>query len=778
MYGYKWDRKTRGYKLTTQTEKFVANEIRPVFAEELALIGFDSHFKFDPEERRPLMWAQKNAYIYKGDVVARLHKTQLGKPLEREYFCSPCKLEPVDVDGMVAGNRPILDALVADTLKRIKEMYESHQTSCDIAYIGFSGGKDSVLLLDLCHRVLPLTVPVVFSDTDMELPDTYIVWEQIQGRYPGRPFIKVKALTPAIENWFQFGPPSQALRWCCSVHKSTPAILHLKEVTHNPSARLLAFVGVRGDESLRRSGYADVSDGLKNQNQVNAMPILAWGSHELFLYIFRESLLLNQAYRMGLPRVGCLLCPMSSERQASLIREVYPDRVFDFVDVVRQTISRDFQSKNDLESFVFSGGWHARQSGVSLSGVIGVPSVEKKGNVIIFNFDAVKTASVREWIKTLGRVTKINDSEFLIMKANKGSDIKVGLENKEYITRASFDFLDAPPDRVVQKWVRSIINKALGCIGCRACEAECPIGALAFYPALKVDESRCVHCMKCHSHQDGCLRFFSKRYAGGRTMNISGINKYMTFGLKPSWIAILSSERDEFRSTTALGNRMIPSATTWFREAGLINSSAAIQPTRLLGIGEKVGFENRLFWDLIWIGLVNASPLMKWYVCNNELGETTTQDVLNEKLSKSVESASVRKGALQTLCNTLKESPVGSDATPVIRVETKGRSVISLKRISHSVDPLVILYGLYVMSQAADRASFTVSEMQAADFESACVSPLVAFGMSVEEFKAQCAGLAERYPEFIACSFTLGLDEVRIFPNMKTLDDVIDLILA
>jgi hypothetical protein len=50
--------------------------------------------------------------------------------------------------------------------------------------------------------------------------------------------------------------------------------------------------------------------------------------------------------------------------------------------------------------------------------------------------------------------------------------------------------------------------------------------------------------------------------------------------------------------------------------------------------------------------------------------------------------------------------------------------------------------------------------------------------MSVEEFKAQCAGLAEKYPLFIACSFTLGLDEVRIFPNEKNLDNVIDLILA
>jgi len=63
------------------------------------------------------------------------------------------------------------------------------------------------------------------------------------------------------------------------------------------------------------------------------------------------------------------------------------------------------------------------------------------------------------------------------------------------------------------------------------------------------------------------------------------------------------------------------------------------------------------------------------------------------------------------------------------------------------------------------------------DFDSACVSPIVSFGMPVDEFKAQCAGLAEKYPPFIACSFTHGLDEIRIFPNVKNVNDVIEMIL-
>lgn len=260
-------------------------------------------------------------------------------------------------------------------------------------------------------------------------------------------------------------------------------------------------------------------------------------------------------------------------------------------------------------------------------------------------------------------------------------------------------------------------------------------------------------------------------------MNISGINKYMTFGLKPEWIEVLANEGANFRQTTALGNRMVPAAVTWFREAGLIGESTAINTTLLLEAGKKRGFSDLVFWQLLWFRLANTSPLVKWYVCNTDLETGYPLKRIDETLMQSVGSASVRKGALQSLCQLVKASPLSEGDRALIETEMKGRIVEKLTRRSRTVDPLVVLYGLYVMAEKTGRDAFTVRQMMVAEFDGEFVSPLAAFGIPPDEFKKQCMGLAAVHPDLIACSFTLGLDEVRVFPETKGRDDVVALIL-
>jgi phosphoadenosine phosphosulfate reductase len=332
-------------------------------------------------------------------------------------------------------------------------------------------------------------------------------------------------------------------------------------------------------------------------------------------------------------------------------------------------------------------------------------------------------------------------------------------------------------DKALVKYLTNVVHKAMACIGCGVCESNCSVGALKISrTSVLVDTKKCVHCLQCHQVEMGCLRYYSKRYTGGSTMSISGINKYLSFGLNPGWISVLADEGLNFKNTGALGNRMIPSAITWFKEAGLIEELTSVKPTLLLDVGRKLDFSNNFFWKLIWMRLANISPLIKWFVCNCNKDENLTIKQIDEKLALSVTSTSVRKGALQSLSTTVKSSPIGNGENAWVRVEKKGRNVVGLMRKSVKVESLVVLYGLYLITKKIGKSALTIREMLDADFESEYISPLFVFGISTDEFKKIVEGLEGKYSNFIGYSFTLGLDEIRV-NNEKSVDDVLKLIL-
>jgi 3'-phosphoadenosine 5'-phosphosulfate sulfotransferase (PAPS reductase)/FAD synthetase/ferredoxin len=796
MYSYEWDKRTRGYWLTTQTGKFVASEIRPVFAEELALTGLDARLTFDPAERRPLLWAKQNVFLYCGEEIARLHKTRYGKLLDIEWRGAlrweddsheeaktrrKLKLAPVDVGAMTAKNRGIMTALVADTLKRIKEMYDAYAGRCDAIYIGFSGGKDSVVLLDLCHKALPLDVPVVFSDTDMELPDTYSVWEEIQSRYEGRPFLKVSAKTPALENWRLFGPPSRSVRWCCSVHKSAPALIELKHRLGVTSVKAAAFLGVRSEESLSRSAYEDIGEGVKTSSQANLMPILEWGAHELWLYLLENDLMVNRAYRYGLSRVGCVVCPESSEKYAWFVDAVYPEAIKPYSDAIIETSAKEFVSQEEAREFLGSSNWQARKSGVTLKKHLSRPSEKKDGLDVEWRGAGLNAASFLEWLKTVGKVF-MNEPEGrfqLVLKNGRSEGVSFKVcDATNGAGKVRFSFIDDAERKRLLPVLRTALQKSVACVGCQACEAECPTGALhANNGRVVIDETKCIYCLRCHSIDYGCWRFKSMYVADSSQSGLKGINAYNNFGLRTEFVSVYLSERDEFDQTAQLNRaKQVPAAKAWFRQ-GLLMDAKTTAPMMLLDVFEKRGVEDLLAWDCVWMGLCNYAPAVKWLVCTLKIDVSYTDADLFDMLGNDIRDVT-KKGGMQALKNMLVSTPFGTGENSVCELTKKGKLTVGFTRRSRSVDPLVVLYGLYVMAEKAGRGAFTVRQMMAAAFDGEVVSPLAAFVIPPEEFKKECMGLAAVYPDFIACSFTLGLDEVRLFPETKNRDDVVELILG
>ncbi len=786
MYNYEWDKITRGYRLTSQTGKFVASEIRPVFAPELDILGFDKYFKYDKNEKNPIMWAKHTSYYYEGNEIAKISDAMLGKTPQVTFLAKAQKLKPVNIEAMVVKNKAVMDALVSNTLKRIKEMYDQYSLVQDIVYIAFSGGKDSVLLLDLCDRVLPKNIPVIFSDTTMELPETYEMWEQIQARYPERAFLKFSTQVDALENWRLFGPPSRTLDWCCSVHKSAPAILALKKHLGCTSLRATAFVGVRGDESLKRDSYdGDVGEGVKNASQINTMPIYEWGTHELFLYYFKHNLPLHPAYLKGVPRIGCILCPKASNKYAWFVEKAYPAITGKYVQTIIDTSTKNFESQDEIDDYIATSGWQARRNGLEIKCRILPPTEKSNNNSIEWGqFNAPRDA-LYQWLKTIGLVTISEDSCVIEVKCARG-------DAKDNFVRIEQDV----KDNVVTKWhahieadtplkkknlktqLKKVLLKSIACVSCRACEAECSFGALNITPdGVKIDEAKCVHCLHCHNIDYGCWRYKSMMIPTSSDSPLKSIANYQNFGLRQTWIQVYCDEGASFVENTTLGGGpMIDSARIWFKQALLTKDDQTIEPGKIMQIPLAFGIDSELFWSLIWIALCNYSPLIKWFAVMMPYEIEVSVDELTEKLGDL--SASTKRGGMQALWNFLKNNPLGVGEQSLFTLNKKGARVLGVKRTAVAVEPMAILYSLYVMAKVSGRTSFTLSEMKNADIESPFISPIVAFGVDMERMKAQCMGIATRYPEFLSCSFALGLDEIKVFPDKKTLDDVVGLILG
>ena len=794
MYSYRFDNKTHGYLLTTQTGKYVANEIRPVFVPELALTGLGQYFEYDPNETRPLMWGIKNTYLIAdvdengnayGRKVAQLNKTQYGKPLDIQiFFDGKLSLHPVDVDAMVAANAEIMDIVTADAKRRTKELYDESIGRCDIAYIAFSGGKDSVVLLDICHRVLPLSVPVVFSDTDMELPDTYQVVDAVKSLYPEREFITARAETPALENWKVFGPPSRTIRWCCSVHKSTPALMTLKKRLHKTALKVMAFVGVRGDESHSRSFYEDTSDGVKNASQLNRMPILDWGSHELWLYIFANRLVVNEAYKKGIARVGCIACPDSAARYMWFAKEVYPQLIRKYEDIIIETSTKNFLTADERDEFVGTVDWGARKSGVVLKMTLPNPSQAITNLNVTFESQFLKKDVFLEWIKTVGSVVVEKESGQSLLKIP--TKIDSGLPFHYQMTNTggaavTFEFRSESERNELLPTLQNVFRKTIACVGCQTCEAQCNFGAISFKnKKIEVDAQRCRRCYRCYDIDFGCWRFKSMYKSDNEQNKMSGINKYNHFGLREDWIAALIDLGDNFfpwHESHPLGNKMVQSASAWFQQAMLIEPKTR-KMTVLSKVFEEKGVANAVGWELIWIALANNAILVKWFVTETDIERLYSVEQLLDKLSENYPSlgTSTKKDGITSLKESISRSPLGSDGGVAV-CEFSGKIFKSITRKAKEVHPLTILYGLYLIAKLSGRNSFTVRELLTADVDSVFVSPIVAFGIAPDTFKRQCEGLRTRYPDYISTTFTHGNDGIEIYPEKHNLWDVVYLAL-
>lgn len=538
MYSYDWDEETGGLLLNSAQQK-MSKEPRPVYYKELDILGFDKYWNYAKDDSAPYMWAEANNYWYHGRKVASVKGGTLYTAPELVLLEEPepdgKPLIPVNIPLMVAKNHTILEALVQDTIKKVFNIYISYRKKVDIFYVAFSGGKDSVVALDIVQRALPHNeFKVVFGNTDMEFPTTTELVQKLSRKCSdeGIEFLEAASNMTSKESWNIFGPPARKVRWCCTVHKTAPVINMLSDKFANGKLRCVMITGVRGDESVSRSGYDEMSMGKKMAGQYSFHPILEWSSAEIYLYIYSQGLLLNDAYKYGFNRVGCIMCPNSSEKHEYIKRQCFPELVDEYCERITQNSAKDLSGDN-AKIFLETGGWKSRLSGRELK-FSEEDRFQLNETPAYLKFSVNKLNPVwKTWYKTMGIIEE-NSGEIMLeyngvwRKCRESEDKNGGLIEIENLgnSKNSIEFIFL---------FKSVLAKSQYCIFCKTCVAECPHRNISMSDGKITISDKCIKCHECLKILSGCLYYNSIR--GSKAMkSLKGINKYLSVGVDAEWI--------------------------------------------------------------------------------------------------------------------------------------------------------------------------------------------------------------------------------------------------
>lgn len=211
-------------------------------------------------------------------------------------------------------------------------------------YLAFSGGKDSVVckaLLDMAgckyestYRVTSIDPPELVRFIKEEYQD---VIREVP-RYDNGKAITMWNLIP--KNMI---PPTRIARYCCKHLKESggdgritvTGVRWAESVNRKNNQGLVTLMGKKASQEIQNDDFRQTKRGgivLVNDNEesrrlveqcykrhkTNVNPIIDWEDRDVWQFIRGEKIQYCSLYNEGFHRIGCIGCPMATQREREL----------------------------------------------------------------------------------------------------------------------------------------------------------------------------------------------------------------------------------------------------------------------------------------------------------------------------------------------------------------------------------------------------------------------------------------------------------------------------
>ena len=420
---------------------------------------------------------------------------------------------------LVRANQPQLVAKKAKAEHELKGAFSIAKTPVTVS---FSGGKDSLVVLDLALSVTT-DVAAIFIDTGLEHPLTREYVDRYLGQRGVR-LLKAHAGNAFDDNLPSFGPPAKDFRWCCKVCKLGPVSSLIEE--RFPEGTM-TVEGNRRLESFARGHTALIEENPFVPGQITINPIRDWTALEVWLYIAWRNLAYNPLYEEDIERVGCWMCPSALASEAEEISRISPELARGW-----ELRLEEWAEANGLpKEYVTHGFWRwkqlppkmkelAQRLGVMVGPVRadtldlkvlkGVSPCTAGG----YSVDGVLMTAGTPTLRSIGEMLKVVDDvdlseEFGVARVDSdGGRLRIFAGGQ--ISAAAET--PATAKELFEKGARAVLRASL-CTQCGICERTCRQGAVSLDPELTVDTDKCTRCGEC---VDSCVvaHYFDKLSSG------------------------------------------------------------------------------------------------------------------------------------------------------------------------------------------------------------------------------------------------------------------------